>query len=92
LYQKKPLGNTSGFFTLGASGTFAKTKRILMSFHYLPTEDGGFIRKPFDSLTTSEKEFVAELKKHKPPYSEAIREKLLSILETPKKETNDSSN
>ena len=63
-----------------------------MSFHYLPAKDGGFVRKSFESLTDSEKEFVRELKKHKPPYSEAIREKLLSILEIPKKETNGSNN
>lgn len=62
-----------------------------MSFHYLPTKDGGLVRKSFDSLTDSEKEFVTELKKHKPPYSEATRKKLMSILETPKKETNDTS-
>ena len=56
-----------------------------MSFHYLPTKDGGLIRKSFDSLTDSEKEFVTELKKHKPPYSEATRKKLTSILEPQKK-------
>lgn len=63
-----------------------------MSFHYLPTKDGGFIRKSFDSLTPSEKEFVTELKKHKPPYSEATYKKLKSILESLQKETNDSTN
>ena len=63
-----------------------------MSFHYLPTKDGGLIRKSFDSLTDSEKEFVTELKKHKPPHSEATRKKLMSILEPQKKETNASSN
>lgn len=63
-----------------------------MSFHYLPAKDGGLIRKSFDSLTPTEKEFVGELKKHKPPYSEATRKKLMSILETPKKETNGSNN
>ena len=63
-----------------------------MSFHYLPAKDGGFIRKSFDSLTHAEKEYVTELKKHKPPYSEATRKKLTSILETPEKETNGSNN
>lgn len=62
-----------------------------MSFHYLPTKAGGFVKKSFDSLTNPEKEYLTEVKKEKPPYSAATAKRLMSILETPKKETNDSN-
>ena len=92
MQQIKPLGNTSGFFTLGASGTFAKTKRKPMSFHYIPSKDGGFVRKAFINLSEREKAFVTALKSQTPPYTEEERKELLDILWSNKKETNDSTN
>lgn len=92
MHQKTPLGNTSGLFTLGASGTFAKTKRKPMTFHYIPLKDGGLVRKAFINLSEREKAYVTALKSLTYPYTEEERKELLDILWSNKKEINDSTN